>query len=46
MFEKKEKCYYCGLKVKIEGLEFDGHPCCRSCKIRKEGVKRKEILVH
>lgn len=43
MFEKKEKCYFCGLKAK-KGQEFNGHPCCMSCKIRKEKEKAKKEM--
>lgn len=43
MFEKKEKCYFCGLKAK-EGKEFEGHPCCMSCWIRKKDEKAKKEM--
>jgi len=46
MFKKKVKCYHCGIKIKKEGQEIDGHPCCISCKIRKtnDKIKKKKGL--
>ena len=49
MFKEKERCYHCGVKIKKEGQEFNGHPCCTSCKIRKTNDKMKKnkgIVMH